>query len=344
MKPTIETFRTVIPLFKFPFAVSHSHRLLCIGSCFAERIGEMLAERKFNILINPSGILFNPLSVAECLNLLTKETEIGEERLFFHEGCWHSFDFHSRFSNPDKVVCLQQMRDSLREGREFLRKTDFLLLTLGSNVVYRLKQDGRVAANCHKMPAQSFDRQMLSVDEAAAGLEQALQRVKAIRPDLRCILTVSPVRYLGNDFSENSLSKASLRLVCQRLTEHVGGTFYFPAYEIMTDDLRDYRFYATDRIHPSDEAVAYIWQCFSSVAFSEETIALNRRIEALTAAMRHRPAFPQSEAFLYFRQHWQEELAHLRTEYPMLDFTAEERHFFQDVSSSYSDFMRVVVT
>ena len=329
MKPTIETFRTVIPLFKFPFAVSHSHRLLCIGSCFAERIGEMLAERKFNILINPSGILFNPLSVAECLNLLTKETEIGEERLFFHEGCWHSFDFHSRFSNPDKVVCLQQMRDALREGREFLRKTDFLLLTLGSNVVYRLKQDGRVAANCHKMPAQSFDRQMLSVDEAAAGLEQALQRVKAIRPDLRCILTVSPVRYLGNDFSENSLSKASLRLVCQRLTEHVGGTFYFPAYEIMTDDLRDYRFYATDRIHPSDEAVAYIWQCFSSVAFSEETIALNRRIEALTAAMRHRPAFPQSEAFLYFRQHWQEELAHLRTEYPMLDFTAEERHFFR---------------
>lgn len=336
MKPTIETFRTVIPLFKFPFAVSHSHRLLCIGSCFAERIGEMLGERKFNILINPSGILFNPLSVAECLNLLTEETEIGEERLFFHEGCWHSFDFHSRFSNPDKVVCLQQMRDSLREGREFLRKTDFLLLTLGSNVVYRLKQDGRVAANCHKMPAQSFDRQMLSVDEAAAGLEQALQRVKAIRPDLRCILTVSPVRYLGNDFSENSLSKASLRLVCQRLTEHVGGTFYFPAYEIMTDDLRDYRFYATDRIHPSDEAVAYIWQCLSSVSFSEETVALNRRLEALAAAMRHRPAFPQSEAFMRFRQQWQEELAHLRTEYPMLDFTAEERHFFQDVSSSYS--------
>ncbi|MBR4511623.1 MAG: GSCFA domain-containing protein [Bacteroidales bacterium] len=324
MKPTVETFRTVIPLSPFPFAVSHSHRLLCIGSCFAERIGERLAERKFNILINPSGILFNPISVAECLNRLTEDTEIGEDRLFFHEGCWHSFDFHSRFSNPDREVCLQQMRDALHEGREFLQKTDFLLLTLGSNVVYRLKQDGHVAANCHKMPSQSFDRQMLSVDEAADVLEQALQRVKAIRPDLRCILTVSPVRYLGNDFSENSLSKASLRLVCQRLTEHVGGTFYFPAYEIMTDDLRDYRFYSADRIHPSDEAVEYIWNCFSYVAFSEETVALNKRIKALSAAMRHRPAFPQSEAYIKFLKQWHEELERLQAEYPMLDFNEKK--------------------
>lgn len=330
MKPTGETFRTVIPLAPYPFTISHSHRLLCIGSCFAERMWEQLADRKFPVLANPTGILFNPLSVAECLELLTDDREIGEETLFFHEGCWHSHAFHSRFSHPDKAVCLRQMRESVQAARSFLQQADFLLLTLGSDVVYRLKPEGCVVANCHKLPAARFDRQLLPVEEASAALEAALRRVKALRPEIRCILTVSPVRYLGNDFAENSLSKASLRLLCQRLVERVEGLFYFPAFEIMTDDLRDYRFYAADRIHPSEEAVAYIWQCFSSVAFSEETIALNRRIEALTAAMRHRPAFPQSEAYLRFRQQWQEELERLQAACPMLDFTVEKRNFFME--------------
>ena len=186
MKPTAETFRTVIPLARFPFTISHSHRLLCIGSCFAERMGEQLADRKFPVLANPTGILFNPLSVAECLELLTDDREIGEETLFFNEGCWHSFAFHSRFSNPDKAVCLRQMRESVQAARCFLQQADFLLLTLGSDVVYRLKPGGSVVANCHKLPAARFDRQMPPVEEAATALEAALLRVKSIRPELRC--------------------------------------------------------------------------------------------------------------------------------------------------------------
>jgi hypothetical protein len=252
---------------------------------------------------------------------LTGDDEIGEGTLFFHEGCWHSFDFHSRFSHPDKNHCLEGMRDSIQQSRKFLQHSDFLLITLGSSVVYRLKQEGGVVSNCHKMPAGLFERRMLSVEEAADGLEAALRQVRTVRPELRCILTVSPVRYLGKDFSENSLSKATLRLVCQRLSERLEGICYFPAYEIMTDDLRDYRFYAADRIHPSEEAVEYIWQCFSSIAFSAETVALNRRIAALNAAMQHRPAFPESETYLRFRQQWQEELERLQREYPALDFT-----------------------
>ncbi len=322
-----ETFRTVIPLDRFPFSISHSHSIMCVGSCFAERLSERMSVRKFRTIANPTGILFNPLSIAAGLSRLAGDGSEGEEPLFFHEDRWHSFSFHSRFSHPDRDVCLRNIMEQMRHGREFLRHADFLIVTLGTDVAYRLKSDGSVVANCHQMPSGMFEKTMLPLDEAFSALESALLRIRELRPEAICILTVSPVRYIRNDFAENSCSKAVLRLVCQRLVNKYTWICYFPAFEIMNDDLRDYRFYAADRIHPSEEAVDYIWRCFSGIAFSEDTCMLNRKIEEIEADFRHRPAFPQSERYRQFCSSALKRLRQLKSEHPEIDFSEEEQYF-----------------
>lgn len=327
MTPTTETFRTVIQLPEYPFSITHSDRVLCIGSCFAGTIGDRLAEHKFQTLVNPLGILFNPLSIAESLQRITGADEPGEESLFFREECWHSYDFHSSFSHPDKVTCLRQMREGLENAREFVRKTDYLIITLGTIVAYRLKTNGKIVANCHKMPSDTFVKQIIPIEVSREAIEKALQGIRSIRPDIRCIITVSPVRHIRSGFIENSYSKACLRVLCQQLVERNDRIHYFPAYEIVTDDLRDYRFYASDRVHPSEEAANYIWQCFSESMFSDETRELNRRIAGIEAAFRHRPLFPQSGSHRLFCRRSLEALEELQSGHPELDFTEERGHF-----------------
>ena len=322
-----ETFRTVFPVSRKPWDISHKHRILCIGSCFAEHIGEGFVSHKIPTLLNPFGVLFNPLSVAGSLQRMVTAEPVGEGELFRNGGCWHSYRFHSRFSHPEMEVCRQRMDAAVQEAAVFLRHTDYLILTLGSAMVYRLKSDGVPVANCHKMPSTLFERRMLEPDEAFEAIESALLQVRALCPDLRCILTVSPVRYIKNDFVENSLSKAVLRLLCHRMAVSHDWADYFPAFEIMTDDLRDYRFYASDRIHPSEEAVHYIWDVFSETYFSEGTRMLNRSVEEITAAFRHRTAFPELGAYRSFCRRSLNQIHALQREHPDLDFSQEERYF-----------------
>ncbi|MBO4281913.1 MAG: GSCFA domain-containing protein [Bacteroidales bacterium] len=322
-----DTFRTPISIPEQAFRISHTHSLCCMGSCFAENMGGLFAAHKFQVSVNPTGILFNPLSIADSLNRAAEAADIEEGELFFHDGCWHHPAFHSRFSHPDKNVCLNQLRQSVQQTHAFLQHTDLLILTFGSNGVYRLKESGEVVANCHKLPAERFERQQLKVEAMRPIIENALLKVKSLQPSLRCLLTVSPVRYLQTDFSDNSYSKACLRMLAHDLCESHSWISYFPAFEILMDDLRDYRFYAADRIHPSEEAVRYLWDCFGSAFFTEETRTLNRRIEAVEAAFHHRTAFPGTEEDKRFRARSLEQLRQLRREHPYLDFSEEETHF-----------------
>lgn len=324
-----ETFRTVIKSIPSTFEIAHSHQVMCMGSCFADHIGGQLKARKFRVSVNPLGVLFNPLSIAGSLERMLHPQPVDGETLFFNEGCWNSYAFHSRFSHPEKDVCLQQIRRSLEDAHAFLQHTDFLFITLGSNVVYRLKTNGETVANCHKMPAGTFEKQALSVEEMKDGFESVLLEVRKLRPDIRILLTVSPVRYIKNDFAENSYSKACLRVLAHDLCRKYSWISYFPAYEILMDDLRDYRFYASDRVHPSEEAVAYIWDCFSDTYFSRETRELNRQVEAVQSAAQHRPAFPQTEVYRNFCRQSMEKIGELTAQHPSLDFSEERMYFEQ---------------
>lgn len=324
-----DTFRTHLTAVHADFDIQHSHALLCMGSCFAEHIGDNLLRHKFSVSVNPAGILFNPHSIADSLQRMLHPQQVEEDSLFFNEGCWNSYAYHSCFSHPDKQCCLQQIQQRMAQAHDFLQRTDFLFITLGSNVVYRLKSSGEVVANCHRMPSGYFEKQAMDVEDMKTPLEQALQEVRALRPELRVILTVSPVRYIRNDFTENSYSKACLRVLAHDLCHKYAWISYFPAFEILMDDLRDYRFYASDRIHPSEEAVAYIWDYFSDTYFTEESLSLNRQTEAVYQAFHHRPAFPQTEAYRQFCLQSLEKIKNIQTLYSFLDFSEERTYFEQ---------------
>ena len=300
-----------------------------MGSCFADHIGEQLKAHKFPVSVNPLGVLFNPLSIADSLQRLLHPRPLTEDSLFFHGDCWNSYAFHGRFSHPDKDCCLRQIQQSLDEARNFLLRTDFLFITLGSNGVYRLKSSGEVVANCHKMPAGMFEKQALSVEEMKKPFEDLLLEIQKVRPDIRILLTVSPVRYIKNDFTENSYSKACLRILVHELCRKYEWVRYFPAYEILIDDLRDYRFYAADRVHPSEEAINYIWNYFSDTYFTEEPLLLNRQLDEVRAAFQHRVLFPQTDAFRQFCRQSLEKINSLCALHPTLDFSEEKTYFEQ---------------
>lgn len=320
-----DNFRTVIQIEPQQNNIRHSDKIICIGSCFADNIGEKLIFHKFPTLVNPYGVLFNPISISESLIQILRKTT--QEAPFFHDGLWQSYQFHGSFSHPNKVICEEKMITAQKEAYEFAKETNWLIISLGSNVVYRLKENGRVVANCHKMPSDTFEKESLSFSEMQLHIEEALNCFKELSPNLRCVLTVSPVRYIKNNFEENSISKAHLRILTQILCDKYDWICYFPAFEIMTDDLRDYRFYSQDRIHPSKEAVDYIWDCFSEAWFNKETQHLNQEIALVQKAVQHRPQFAETESYKLFCRQTLEKIKYLKKSYPFLNLENECKCF-----------------
>jgi len=325
-------FRTTLSPTSAPFQISHAHHLLLIGSCFTEHIGEKLAERKFHTLTNPFGIVYNPLSMAQCLERIANGNQaFTEEELFENAGLWHSWEHHGRFSKPDKKGALDGINKAYQQASEHMKRTDFLLLTFGTADLFRLRETGKVVANNHKMPAALFEPQRLSVSEIVERTVQAIESVAHLKsvPHLKVILTVSPVRHMRNGLIENQRSKAALVLACEEICAQLDYAHYFPAYELLLDDLRDYRFYAADMIHPSDVAVDYVWQFFSDTFFAEKTRRLNERIEKIRAAAQHRPFHSNTASYRAFAQAQLETIANLKLEMPDLDFTKEEALFIR---------------
>ena len=307
--------------------MAHGHPVLCIGSCFAEHIGSRLERLKFPVLVNPFGIVYNPVSVARVLDKLLSEDCFSENDLFENHGLWHSFAHHGRFSHPDKVTALRQINQSLDNARRFLKTTERLIVTLGTAHVFVDKKSNNVVANCHKMPGQSFDRRRLSLKEVASPLISVLQKLQEKLPTIEVIATVSPVRHLRDGLVENQRSKATLLLGLESVCSALPFVHYFPSYEIVLDDLRDYRFYEKDLSHPNELAIDYVWQHFGNTFFSEKTTALCQRISHLATAASHRPFHPASAAHQSFLSKQLSTLEQLEKEHPSLDFTPEKEVF-----------------
>ncbi len=320
-------FRTEIQILRSNTLINHQDKLLMIGSCFAENIGEKLIENKFQLLLNPFGVLYNPASIAQCLNNLVFKEKFTEEDVFFHNEEWFSFQHHSDFSHSNQQDCLRNINQQFLASKAFLKTADFLLITLGSSIAYQLKSTRQIVANCHKLPADTFHKIHLNNHEISQILKESIDNIKHIKPNIKIIFTLSPVRYIKDSFIENSLSKAHLRIAIDDLINTYESTEYFPAFEIMMDDLRDYRFYQLDNIHPSPLSIDYIWNIFSQTYFSEETQKLNRQIDEITNAYHHNIKNENTEAAKKFKNKFLVKINKLLETFPYLDFSNEKKHF-----------------
>jgi len=325
----MDAFRTVLPPRHYAFSIEHSHQLLCMGSCFAEHIGTRLLQHKFPVLLNPFGILYNPYSIAKSLQLLLTGHQFTEADIFEYRGRWNSFMHHGRFSAFSKEALLQALSDSAEAVRKTLNRLDRLLLTFGTAQVFVYKPTGEVVANCHKLPGTSFDRRRLSLDEILEPFQHLLKQLQAENPDLQVVLTVSPVRHIRDGLIENQRSKALLLLACEALTSQFDFVHYFPAYELVLDDLRDYRFYKQDMIHPSEQAIDYVWEYFANAFFSPSTAQVLTQIHKVHKALQHEALFPGAPEFRAFVQQQLEKIAALEQQYPYLDWQEERAAFLQ---------------
>jgi hypothetical protein len=311
-----------------PPPISYGDRLFLLGSCFAENIGTRLRELHYNLIINPFGISYNPISMANQLQRLSENQLYRREELLEENGRFLSFAHHGRFSADTAEAALAQINAAFSEGRAQMLAANTWLLTLGTAYIYSRKSTGEVVNNCHRQQAQDFTRRRLSVEEVVAAILAACPapsieggNIAAESPKI--ILTVSPVRHLKDGLAANQLSKSTLLLACAALqAARPSQFFYFPAYEIMMDDLRDYRFYADDFLHPSSMAVDYIWQLFEQNYLSAGEAATRQKIGQLQQAARHRPFNPHTAAHQKFVGQQLQKIESLQKDWPRLDFRA----------------------
>lgn len=276
--------------------ISHNDRILLLGSCFSDNIGSRLEADLFDAEVNPFGALYNPFSIYLALQRLAERRPVTLEELFQHNGLWHSFYFHSAFSSSSSENALEKMNESLDRGANQLRNATVIIVTLGSARGFALKK-GVAVANCHKMPAASFDEFEMDSSEVAESIKAAIDTIRSVNKQAKMIFTVSPIRHTGYGLHKNALSKAALLLGLHRvIEEHPNTTVYFPAFEIMMDDLRDYRFYAEDMKHPSAVAVDYIYEVFIESFMTADTRAMALDCRSFTRRINHRPLSMSPEA------------------------------------------------
>lgn len=310
----------------FDLKISHRHQLFLAGSCFTEQIGSKLSWHKFRTIDNPHGILFNPVSIAQAIHTYIINKEYKAEDLFYHHELWGSWDHHTRFSSPEQKNSLELINASQQKAHHFLKEANWLLLTLGSAFVYEL-EDKRVVANCHKVPADKFNKRLLKEAEVIAVLQHMIKELQQFNPALNIIFTISPVRHLRDGFVENNRSKATLISAVHQLTENNSGVFYFPAYELVIDDLRDYRFYAEDMVHPNYAATQYVWEKFISACIDEDSRKLMKEIAVINAARSHKPFHPSSQQHQQFLLNNLEKARQLQLDYPYIDLADEISYF-----------------
>lgn len=310
----------------FEKKISHQQKLFLAGSCFTEQIGAKLSALKFQTIENPNGILFNPVSITNSIYAYIQNRQYNGDNLFFHQDLWGSWDHHTRFSHISKEECLKAINLSQSRAHAFLEKADWLMITLGSAFVYEL-ENRRVVANCHKVPTDKFQKRLLEITEIEELLKQMTGQLHDFNPGLNIIFTISPVRHLRDGFVENNRSKARLNHAVHTLVESRKQCFYFPAYELVIDDLRDYRFYAEDMVHPNYAATNYVWEKFTEACIDEPSRKLMKEIAVINAARNHRPFNPGSAQHKKFLEQHFEKASHLQEQYPYLDLSDELAYF-----------------
>ena len=309
--------------------IGYKDRLMLIGSCFTENIGEKFNLMKFNTDINPFGIIYNPSSIAKSLNRLIGGELYSSGNLIEHQEIWCSFDHHSRFSGSTVEETLDKINGRLVHSTDFLKKATYLIITFGTAWIWQRKATGEVVSNCHKFPASDFERIRLSFDEIIEEYRKTLMKLWNFNPDLKIIFTISPVRYMKDGAWENQLSKSTLQLAVAGLLSDFGKEkcFYFPAYEIMMDELRDYRFYASDLIHPNQVAIDHIWEKFAKKFMNEETLGISRQIIKIKKAMSHRPFNKNTDTYRKFINSVLSEINNLSE----INFDDEKQYFVNEL-------------
>lgn len=318
------TFRTVIPLPKAPFTISHKDRLVTIGSCFSEHIGRYFAQYRFDTDINPFGQQYNPGSIARAIDRLLSATPYSADELVLQDECYHSYDHHGSFSLSGKEETVAGINERLQQSSEKLKQASVLFLTFGTSHVFKLKGTDRIVSNCHKIPAKEFVFAMLTTDEIVSLLSQSLEALWEVNPTVKVVLTVSPVRYFAFGHFENSVSKGRLHDAIYQLTQKYSECFYFPAYEIVMDELRDYRFFADDMLHPNKLAIDYVWEQLVKTFITAKDQDLLREIDDITAAANHRVRHPDSEAHQKFKEKYLAKMKALEEKYGF-DFSEEKK-------------------
>jgi hypothetical protein len=316
-------FRTQVELPEKETEIRHSEQIMLFGSCFAENIGNLLKENKFRCDVNPFGVLYNPLSIANALNQILEGKEYEEEDLFFSGGLWHSWMHHSDFSAPSQEEALALMNFRLAKAKENLAKADWLVMTWGTAYVYIHQEMQKVVGNCHKQPDKTFRRLMLNAEAFVEECRGVLKKCREVNPNLKVLFTVSPIRHAKDGMHGNQLSKATLLLAIDEICRICPNCFYFPSYEIIMDELRDYRFYADDMIHLSSKSVEYIWECFSRCYFSKETQAVMKEWMEIKKAIDHKPFRPDSDAYRAFLSQIVLKIMQMKEKFPYLEVQKE---------------------
>lgn len=321
-------FRTTVKTGENRDWLHHNDKVVLLGSCFSDSIGAKMRGAFIRATVNPMGTLYNPMSIASAVDRLTHATPVAGMDLFMQGGVWNSYDFHSRYSLPDKQATLDRMNQRIVMGHDALKDARLLTITLGTAIVYRLKSTGEIVANCHKVPQHEFERKMATVDEITRELDTMIVKLRELNPELRIIFTVSPIRHIADGLATNSLSKAMLHVsIHEAIAAHRDYCDYFPAYEIMMDDLRDYRFYASDMVHPSDVAVEYIWQAFQATYLDDRSALALARCERINKRLQHRPMSASREAVERFNTDTAGIVRNLIKEYPYLADNPELQAF-----------------
>ncbi len=320
-------FKTEFSIDKSDFSVNHDQKIVSFGSCFAEEMANRLSNLKFNVLANSFGILFHPLAIENALQRIQSKTFYQEEEIFNLDEIFFSWDHHSCFNSTSKEETLKNINESMLFACDFIEDADVVLITLGTSWIYKIKELELVVANCHKVPQKHFEKALLTEEQIIKSLHNSFSMIHQLAPNAEIVLTVSPVRHIKDGIIENNVSKARLLSAIYEISQHTENVNYFPSYELLMDDLRDYRFYADDLLHPSKQAVDYIWEKFSNTYFENETIQLNKQIDKMLIAYHHRPFNEESVAHQKFISNTIEQMHEIMRKNPSIDFKQEIQHF-----------------
>lgn len=316
--------------FEIPYSdrkITYNDPVMFIGSCFATSIGKQFEMGHLPVMINPSGTIYNPVSVCNTLNTITGGNNYGIADLYSYEGAWISFNHYTDFSSPDPELLLDKINKKSAEAMNFISSARFLFITFGTARVYRWNETGRIVSNCHKIPASKFTRELLKVEDITSLWEAQLDKLHSLFPELKVVFTISPVRHWKDGAHGNQVSKSVLFITVEELLKHPSAPGYFPAYELLMDDLRDYRFYDDDMLHPSSVAVDYIWNAFTQCYFDNRTMELWQEVFKITRAVSHRIRKGSGDQVRIFAETMLGRIESLTSRIPGLNLEKEKKYF-----------------
>lgn len=316
-------FRTPIPIKRSNCPIDYNSKIMSFGSCFAVNMAEKLDYFKFQNSCNPFGILFHPLAIENLIYFAVYGKQFTENDIFFHNELWHCFDVHSDLSNSNKEDLLVSLNKKIKSTNQHLTESTRFIITYGTSWIYRNIENDSIVANCHKVPQKHFKKKLLTVEEIKESIANTIKLIHSVNPDCNIIFTVSPVRHIKDGFIENQWSKSNLISAIHSVlnTEHCKlNTEYFPSYEIMMDELRDYRFYAEDMLHPNQVAIDYIWQRFKETTISESAFAVIEEVERIQKSLSHKPFNPNSKSHFKFESKVREKITILENQYSFMKF------------------------